>query len=115
MAALGREVTPRALAHVTGGGLAANLARVLPGDVDAVIDESSWEPPRIFDEIARLGAVEPAEMRRVFNMGIGMVAVVAPEDVHPTLHALDSYGHEAVEIGRIVPGRGSTHVEPRTG
>jgi phosphoribosylformylglycinamidine cyclo-ligase len=86
--------------------LPGNLTRVLPVGTDAVIEQRSWEPPRIFTEIQRRGDVSVDEMRKVFNLGIGMVVVVAPEEVHRTLDILRTEGHRAVEIGRIAAGHG---------
>jgi phosphoribosylformylglycinamidine cyclo-ligase len=106
IAALLRVVDVRAIAHVTGGGLPGNLARVLPEGADAVIDRRSWEPPRIFTEIQRLGDVSDDEMRKVFNLGIGMVVVVASGEAHRTLDILRTEGHRAVEIGEVASGRG---------
>jgi phosphoribosylformylglycinamidine cyclo-ligase len=74
--ALAAEVGVAAFAHVTGGGLAANLARVLPPGVTAVVDRASWTPPPIFGLIAADGEVAQEEMERTFNLGVGMVAVV---------------------------------------
>ncbi|HEY3943266.1 MAG TPA: phosphoribosylformylglycinamidine cyclo-ligase [Acidimicrobiales bacterium] len=91
-----------ACAHVTGGGIAGNLSRVLPPEVVAVVDQSSWPVPRIFTEVARLGNVADEEMRRVFNLGIGMVLVVDPAAVDAVLEALGSAGHTAGPIGRVV-------------
>ena len=82
----------RAIAHITGGGLPGNLARVLPDDADAVVDTRSWEAPRIFGEIQRLGEVSDDEMRKVFNLGIGMVVVVAADEAHRTLDLLRTEG-----------------------
>jgi phosphoribosylformylglycinamidine cyclo-ligase len=110
LADLQRVVDVRALAHVTGGGLAGNLQRVLPEGVDAQVDARSWEPPRIFGEIQRLGEIDDAEMRRVFNLGIGMVAVVTAADAHQTLDVLRTAGHRAVEIGTLVPGSGRVQI-----
>jgi phosphoribosylformylglycinamidine cyclo-ligase len=107
IAALLRVVDVRAIAHITGAGLPGNLTRVLPVGADAVIEKRSWEPPRIFTEIQRRGDVSDDEMRKVFNLGIGMVVVVAPEEVHRTLDILRTEGHRAVEIGRIAAGHGS--------
>jgi phosphoribosylformylglycinamidine cyclo-ligase len=108
--ALLRVVDVRAIAHITGGGLAGNLTRVLPDGADAEVDERTWEQPRIFGEIQRLGEIDDDEMRRVFNLGIGMVVVVHPDDAHATLDLLRSEGHRASEIGRIVPGSGTTRI-----
>jgi phosphoribosylformylglycinamidine cyclo-ligase len=83
-----------AFAHVTGGGLAGNLSRVLPVDVDAVLDRGTWTPQPIFELIAAAGPVEPAEMERAFNLGVGMVAVVARDSADAALDLL---------AGRSVP------------
>jgi phosphoribosylformylglycinamidine cyclo-ligase len=104
--ALLRSVEVRAVAHVTGGGLAGNLSRVLPAGVDAVVDACSWEVPRVFAEIQQLGQIGDEEMRKVFNLGIGMVVVVAPEDAPQSLDLLQTSGVRAAEIGRIEPGKG---------
>jgi phosphoribosylformylglycinamidine cyclo-ligase len=109
--ALLRVVDVRSVAHITGGGLPGNLVRVLPEGTDAVIDQRSWEPPRIFDEIQRLGQVSADEMRKVFNLGIGMVVVVAPEEAHRTLDVLRTSGHRAVQIGEVRGGNGVVRFE----
>jgi phosphoribosylformylglycinamidine cyclo-ligase len=95
-----------AVAHITGGGLPGNLNRVLPTDLDALVDPGSWEWPRVFAELQRLGSVDVAEMRRVFNLGIGMVAVVPPSAAHRALDVLRTAGHRAVVVGEVVPGHG---------
>jgi len=76
-----------AAAHITGGGLAGNLVRALPDGSCAVVDRRAWVEPQIFDEIRRLGPVDDDEMQRVFNLGVGMVLVVAAEDVDVVLAA----------------------------
>ncbi len=106
IAALLKVVDVRSIAHVTGGGLPGNLVRVLPEGADAVVDTGAWEVPRIFGEIQRRGEVSVEEMRKVFNLGIGMVVVVAPEEAHRTLDVLRTEGHRAVELGEITDGRG---------
>ncbi len=68
----------KALAHITGGGFIENIPRILPPGVDVVVKKGSWPLPAIYGLIRRLGSVAEEEMYRVFNMGIGMVAVVAP-------------------------------------
>jgi phosphoribosylformylglycinamidine cyclo-ligase len=102
-----RHVDVRAIAHITGGGLPGNLVRVLPEAADAEIDTSTWEPPRIFGEVQRLGEVSDDEMRRVFNLGIGMVVVVAADEAHRTLDLLRTEGHRAAQIGEITAGHGA--------
>ena len=95
------------LAHVTGGGLPGNVARILPRTCDAVVRRGSWDVPEIFREIQRLGEVSDEEMSRVFNLGIGMVAVVPPEEVFRAHDVLRSHGVESVDIGEVVPGEGT--------
>jgi len=80
--ALRARADVRALAHVTGGGIAGNLARVLPGGVGAVIDPTSWERPAVFGWLSEHGVPED-ELRRVFNLGVGYCVVVRAEDVGP--------------------------------
>ena len=77
-----------ALAHITGGGLAANLARVLPPGAGAVLDRATWRPPPVFGLLAGRGGIDAAEMERVFNMGVGMAAVVAADDADRALRVL---------------------------
>ncbi len=77
-----------ALAHITGGGLAANLARVLPPGTGAVLDRATWRPPPVFGLLAGRGGIDEAEMERVFNMGVGMAAVVAADDADRALGVL---------------------------
>ncbi len=99
-------VAVHGLAHVTGGGVPGNLVRVLPSRVDAVVRVGSWPVPRIFTEIARLGDVADDEMARVFNMGVGMIAVVPADDSARALELLAASGHESFVIGEIVSGSG---------
>jgi phosphoribosylformylglycinamidine cyclo-ligase len=111
IAELLRVVDVRAIAHITGGGLPGNLARAMPDDADAVLQAGAWEPPRIFGEIQRVGEVSDDEMRKVFNLGIGMVLVVAPEEVHRSLDLLRRNGHRASEIGVVDAGHGRVQFE----
>lgn len=91
----------RGMAHITGGGLPGNLPRVLPEGLGAELTQS-WDVPEIFRLIEQRGGVSKDEMVRVFNMGVGFVFVVAPEDVDRAVGLVP----EAFEIGRIVPGEG---------
>jgi len=109
--ALCSSIDVRAVAHITGGGLPGNLSRVLPKHCDAVVHTSAWERPRIFDEIQRLGSVADDEMAKVFNLGIGMVAVVRPGEVFRAHDVLRSAGVESVDIGEVAPGDGSVRLE----
>jgi phosphoribosylformylglycinamidine cyclo-ligase len=100
------DVDVRAVAHITGGGIVGNLPRVLPPGVDADVERSAWEVPRVFTEIQRLGDVGDDEMARVFNLGLGMVIVVPAADVGRALEVLRAAGHAAAEVGRLVPATG---------
>jgi phosphoribosylformylglycinamidine cyclo-ligase len=103
-----RSVDVRAVAHITGGGIVGNLARVLPDGADAVVDQRKWEPPRIFDEMASIGGISPEEMAKTFNLGLGMILVVPRSDAFKALDVLRSRGHRgAAEVGEIVDGHGA--------
>jgi phosphoribosylformylglycinamidine cyclo-ligase len=95
----------RGLAHITGGGLLDNLPRVLPENCDALIETKSWRVPPIFDFLERNGRIERTEMFQVFNMGIGMVAIVSEKDSAKASREL-----KARRIGTIVNGKGKTRL-----
>jgi phosphoribosylformylglycinamidine cyclo-ligase len=105
--ALIQAIEVHAVAHITGGGLPGNLSRVLNDGVDARIDRSSWEAPRVFRELQRIGDVDDGEMLRVFNMGIGMVIVVPSDAVATSIAVLGEQGQRAVVMGEIVEGSGA--------
>jgi len=96
----------RALAHITGGGFAGNIPRVLPEGLGAVLRRGSWDVPPLFRLIQKGGAVSDEEMARTFNMGIGMVVVVAPQDLHDVEHSLERRGETSFVIGSLVRGSG---------
>ncbi|WP_273180612.1 MULTISPECIES: phosphoribosylformylglycinamidine cyclo-ligase [Methylophaga] len=98
---LNEKVSIHALSHITGGGLLENIPRVLPEGVKAVIDSSSWQRPAVFDWLQDNGNVTDKEMYRTFNNGIGMVIVVAENDVSEALAVLNSAGEQASLIGQI--------------
>ena len=102
-----------AYAHITGGGLAANLARVLPAGADAVLDRGSWRPPAVFGLLAERGGVAAAEMEQVFNMGVGMAAVLARADADRAIGTLSGRGIPAWVLGEIVPGTGTARLAGR--
>jgi len=112
--ALMDAVDVKGLAHITGGGIPGNLPRCLPAGTRAVLDEHAWRPHPLFDFIARRGQVARAEMYSTFNMGLGLVAVVASPDVPAALRALQKRGVQAWEVGRIEAGAGepTATVEP---
>ena len=99
--ALAAALDVHALAHVTGGGLTANLTRVLPDGMTASIDTSSWEPAPVFRLIAERGQVSPEEMERTFNMGVGMVAVVPPDAADAAVALLQQRDVAAWVLGDV--------------
>jgi phosphoribosylformylglycinamidine cyclo-ligase len=111
MGKLRARVPVHAFAHVTGGGIPANLGRVLPPHADAAVTRGTWDEPRIFREVQLAGDVTDDEMEHVFNLGLGMLAVVAEEDRLDTLDVIRSAGHDAWLVGKIVEGRGRVRIE----
>ncbi len=107
---LRRHVEVHAFTHVTGGGIPGNLVRVLPEHhCHAVIRRGRWEEPRIFAEIQAAGDIADEEMEHVFNLGLGMLAVVDRGDAHRALDVVRSAGHDAWLVGELVDGpRGVT-------
>ena len=101
------ETEVHGFSHVTGGGLAANLARVLPVHLSAVVDRATWQPQAVFSLVQQRGRVEPAEMERTFNMGVGMVALVPPQDVDRALAVLTARHVPAWVAGAVTTGDGT--------
>lgn len=101
--ALARDphVDVHAFSHITGGGIAANIARVIPADCAVDLDRGTWRPAPVFDLISGVGGVAGAEMERTFNMGIGMVAVVAADDADATVRTLQARGVESWICGAV--------------
>ena len=98
--------TIHAMAHITGGGLPGNVNRALPPALDAQIDTNSWTVPNLFTQLERAGNVARDEMFRAFNMGVGMVVIVAPSHGETILGAAESEGVRAWRLGRVVRGTG---------
>ncbi len=109
--ALLEQVQVRSFAHITGGGLPGNVPRNLPDGTRAVLDERRWPRPAIFDVIEREGQVSRDEMYRTFNMGLGLVAVVAPRDEAAALAVLRARGLDAWTVGAIEQGAGEATCE----
>ncbi|WP_030161779.1 phosphoribosylformylglycinamidine cyclo-ligase [Glycomyces sp. NRRL B-16210] len=101
---LAKECDVHAFAHITGGGIAGNLVRSLPEGLQIEVDRSTWAPNPVFDVVQRVGGIGAEEMERTFNMGIGMVAVVAPDQVDRSLAVLTARHVEAWTIGEVVEG-----------
>jgi len=94
------------MAHITGGGIPGNLSRVIPEGLSARISKKTWTPPPIFPLLKGLGRVEEAEMFRTFNMGIGFIVVVPPEQADPLVKALRELEEQPAVIGEIDAGEG---------
>ena len=107
---LAAECDVHAFAHVTGGGLALNLARVLPPHADAVLDRATWRPQPVFGLLAERGGIAAAEMERVFNMGVGMVAVVGAHDTGAAISALASHAVPSWLLGEVTEGTGAVRL-----
>ncbi|MGI6128908.1 MAG: phosphoribosylformylglycinamidine cyclo-ligase [bacterium] len=106
-----KHVTVKGMAHITGGGLTENVARVLPAGTKAVIEAGSWPVLSIFDLVQERGRVAEAEMIRTFNLGIGFVVIVSEEDVDRATELLTITGERVYTIGQIVAGNSTVEIE----
>jgi phosphoribosylformylglycinamidine cyclo-ligase len=111
MAALRAEVPVHGFAHITGGGISGNLNRALPDDCDGVVRRGTWTEPRIFAEIQAAGDVDDDEMEHVFNLGLGMLAIVPAGEETRAVDVLQGAGVEAFVVGEVVDGHGEARVE----
>jgi phosphoribosylformylglycinamidine cyclo-ligase len=100
-------VDVHAMAHITGGGLAANLARVLPSELSARVDRATWSPHPIFGVVAEVGGIDRAELESTLNLGVGMIAVVDQADADQAVSALTGRGVRAWICGDVVAGEQS--------
>ncbi len=101
----------KAVAHITGGGFEGNISRILPSNVDAVVDTTYWKPPGVFRAIERLAGVEREEMYRVFNMGVGLVAIVEEKNRPALRRMLKASDCEVVPAGFITEGTGKVKLK----
>jgi phosphoribosylformylglycinamidine cyclo-ligase len=99
--ALAAETQTHAMAHVTGGGLAANLGRVMPEELSATIDRATWTPAPVFDVVRRVGAVSDEDLEATLNCGVGMVALTDPDDADRAIATLDRFGIHAWVGGTV--------------
>jgi phosphoribosylformylglycinamidine cyclo-ligase len=99
--ALARETETHAMAHVTGGGLANNLARVMPRELRATIDRATWTPPPVFEVVRKVGDVTQPDLEATLNCGVGMVALTAPEAVDAALERLRDHGITGWVAGEV--------------
>lgn len=107
-----KQTEVHAIAHLTGGGFWENIPRVLPDNTKAVIDESSWQWPAIFNWLQEKGNISRYEMYRTFNCGVGMVIALPEKEVETALALLEQAGEKAWVIGKIAPlGEGKAQVE----
>jgi phosphoribosylformylglycinamidine cyclo-ligase len=109
-----RSHLPRihALAHITGGGIPGNLNRALPSTLDAAVHTSTWAVPNVFEQLGAAGAVSRDELFRAFNMGVGMMVLVSPEDRDGVIASATAAGIKAWHAGDVVPGSGTVRLDP---
>ncbi|MCE7902245.1 MAG: phosphoribosylformylglycinamidine cyclo-ligase, partial [Gammaproteobacteria bacterium PRO9] len=101
----------RGLAHITGGGLADNVVRVLPPTVDAVITRSAWPRPALFQWLKAEGNIPEDDLMRTFNCGIGMAVILRPDDVEAARELLEQAGETVFVIGEVKAGSGFVEVQ----
>ena len=102
------QININGMAHITGGGLYDNLPRILPKNLDAQINISSWKIPELFKFIHHKGKIDIDEMYRVFNMGIGYMIIISPNDADQTINILKKNKQKSIIIGKIIKGSGKT-------
>lgn len=108
--ALVDAVEVHAMSHITGGGLAANLARVVPSHLGVRIDRSTWTPQPVFDLVGEVGGVARAELEKTLNLGVGMVALVTPGDADEAIATLAGRGIDAWTCGEVAEGDGTVEL-----
>jgi len=108
--ALAAETDTHAMSHVTGGGLAANLERVMPVELDATIDRSTWTPQPVFDVVRRVGDVPQQDLEQTLNCGVGMVSLTAPDDADKAIEVLGRFGIRAWVAGSVSAGQGAVNL-----
>ena len=104
--ALIEQVDVKGIAHITGGGFIENIPRILPEGVAAEIDKNSYEVPPVFKVMQKRAEITDEQIYNTFNMGIGMIVCVAPENVDAAMAALTASGEDVVVVGKTVAGKG---------
>lgn len=104
------KVNVKGLAHITGGGIIENIPRVLPAGVSVRLNRNAWPIPPIFTWLQQLGELSDHEMYRTFNMGVGMVIIVAPADVARVQEMAKAWNEEVYHIGEVIPGQGEVEL-----
>jgi phosphoribosylformylglycinamidine cyclo-ligase len=100
-----------ALAHITGWGLIDNIPRVLPAGLEAVLERRNWHRDPVFDWLQQTGRIEPAEMYRTFNCGLGMVVIVPPGQAEAAVQFLAARGETAAVVGEVRAGSRGALIE----
>lgn len=96
----------KGLSHITGGGFLENIPRVLPSGTGCYIDTGAWELPPVFKWLMKEGGVQPLEMARTFNNGIGMILIVSPDKVDEVIQTIQAPGEQVYRVGEVVAGEG---------
>lgn len=109
LAAINADVKIKGIAHITGGGLSENIPRILPENVIAELQYKNWVRPKIFDWLQQNGNIADAEMARTFNCGIGLILVVAAEEVAKLTQILQDHGEKVFQIGKIKARQNDEH------
>ena len=105
---LARGTATHAMAHITGGGLAANLARVLPDELTVTLDRGTWSPAPVFDLVRSVGGMEQADVERTLNFGVGMAAILDPVDADKAVALLEGHGVAAWVAGEVLASPGGS-------
>ncbi len=104
------KIKVRGIANITGGGFYDNINRIIPDNMDAVIEKESWEVPPVFKYLRHLGNVPEDEMFHVFNMGIGMVLIISPDSLEKVKKSVRKKGEDIVLLGEVSPGKGTVQI-----
>ena len=108
-----KQVSIKGMSHITGGGITENVPRVLPGNLHAEIDTSSWQQGPVFDWLQSTGNISTDEMRRTFNCGVGMIVAVPADELDTAISTLEGLGETAWLIGKIERGDGPVEFRHR--